>query len=158
MVLNLRNIANSQTKSISPNFNVTWYQSAGFVTENYVQSPLYNSIPLTCDVQAMTTGDLRRIEALNIQGAQKALYLNGAALGVNRIQVKGGDLIVFAPGALPEGNIWLVTANLEQWAGATWCKISVTLQDDTTAPRTILTTDLRNPANNVIVPVLLSGV
>jgi len=84
-------------------------------------------------VQALSSGDIRQLDALNIQGAQKAIYLNGAALAISRIKQTGGDLIVFPDGTLPEGNTWLVLASLEQW-GQTWCKCAVSLQDDIPDP------------------------
>jgi hypothetical protein len=133
-MVNLRAVANNQTKAINPNFAATLFISTGFTTVNFKQVPAYTQLPVMAEVQAMTTKDLRQIDALNIQGAEKVIYLNGSVLAVNRIKQAGGDLIVFAPGTLPEGDTWLVVANLEQWSGATWCKVAVKLQDDIPDP------------------------
>lgn len=159
MVRNLRAIANSVTKVINPNFAAQLYLSTGNTIVNFRQIPGYTSMQIVCDVQPVTTGDLRQLDTLNIQGADKVIYLNGAALGINRIKKRGGDLVVFANGVFPEGNVWLVKANLEQWQGSTWCKVAVVLQDDSSAPTTnVLVTDLTDPNNEVIVPLILTGV
>ncbi|CAN7374534.1 hypothetical protein LJR220_003338 [Bradyrhizobium sp. LjRoot220] len=132
--MNLRAIANSVTSAVSPNFAAKLFISTGHTTVNFKQVPAYDKIDVVADVQALSSGDLRQLDSLNVQGAQKAIYLNGAALGISRIKQKGGDLIVFANGTMPEGNTWLVLASLEQWGGSTWCKVAVSLQDDIPDP------------------------
>jgi len=130
MPLNLRAIANTVTRAINPNLPATLFISTGSTVVNFVQTPTYTQSAVLAQVQPMTTGDIRMLEGLDIQGAEKAIYLNGAALAISRIKKLGGDLIVFANGTLPEGNTWLILANLEQWGGSTWCKVAVKLQDD----------------------------
>lgn len=131
MVRNLRAIANSVTRVINPNYDATLMISTGFaVGPDFKQVPSYNEIPIVAQVQPISSGDIRQLDAMNIQGAQKTIFLNGAALGVIRIKQRGGDLIVFPDGTLPEGNVWLILASLEQWSGSTWAKVAVILQDD----------------------------
>jgi len=158
-MVNLRAVANNITRAINPNNSATLYTSVGFQIVNFVQIPAYTAAPVTAQVQPLSTGDIRHLDALNIQGAEKKLFLNGAMLGIIRIKQRGGDLIVFPDGTLPEGNTWLVKANLEQWQGKTWCMVAVALQDDVVIiPSGGLTTDLRNPKNIVVVPAVLTGV
>lgn len=126
---NLRAIANAAIQSVNPDLPATLRISTGSTTVDFVQIPSYDDSAAVAQVQPLTTGDLRQLDALNIQGAEKAIYLDGVAFAINRIKKKGGDLIVFADGLVPEGNTWLIKANLEQWGG-TWCKVAVTLQDD----------------------------
>lgn len=128
---NLRAIANGPIQVVNPDIPATLWVSTGNTTDptTYKQVPAYDQVPVAAQVQPLTTGDIRQLDALNIQGAEKAIYLNGVALAINRIKKLGGDLVVFAPGLVPEGTTWLVKANLEQWGG-TWCKVAVTLQDD----------------------------
>ena len=133
MVRNLRSIANRYTRSINPNFPATLFISTGNTIVNFVQVPAYTKFSIFAQVQPMTSGDIRQLDALNIQGAEKIIYLNGAALAINRIKQLGGDLVVFAPGTIPEGDTWLICASLEQWSG-TWCKVAVALQDDIPDP------------------------
>lgn len=128
--MNLRATVNTATRAINPNFTATLFISTGNTTVNFVQTPTYTQSTVQAQVQPMTTGDIRMLEGLDIQGAEKAIYLNGAALAISRIKKLGGDLIVFANGTLPEGNTWLILANLEQWGGSTWCKVACRLQDD----------------------------
>jgi len=126
--MNLQAIANGAITAINPNFPATLFISTGNTVVNFKPVPTYDKVAISAQVQPLTSGDLRQLDALNIQGAQKAIWLPGTALGVNRIKNLGGDLIVFAPGTLPEGDTWLVLASLEQWDG--WAHIAVVLQDD----------------------------
>ena len=128
--MNLRATVNTATRAINPNFTATLFISTGNTTVNFVQTPTYTQSTVQAQVQPMTTGDIRMLEGLDIQGAEKAIYLNGAALAISRIKKLGGDLIVFANGTLPEGNTWLILANIEQWGGSMWCKVACRLQDD----------------------------
>jgi hypothetical protein len=155
--MNLAAIANGAITAINPNFPATLYISTGNVVIDFKQTPTYGTMPIAAQVQPLTSGELRQLDALNIQGASKAIYLNGAALGIIRIKQRGGDLIVFPAGTLPEGDVWLVKASLEQWQGATWAKVAVELQDDDVL-KTALTTDLSQPGNQIIVPAILTGI
>lgn len=130
--MNLASIANGAITAINPNYPATLFISTGSTVVNFKQVPTYDQIPIAAQVQPLTSGDLRQLDALNIQGAQKAIWLPGTALGVDRIKNRGGDLIVFAPGTLPEGDTWLVLASLEQWGG--WAHVAVALQDDIPDP------------------------
>ena len=128
---NLRVLANTTTRVINPNLSATLYVSTGYTTDaSHRQQPTYakNAI-LGVNVQPASSGDIRHMDALNIQGVDKVAFLNGAALAIDRVVQVGGDLLVFAPGALPEGTTWLIVASLEQWS-ATWCKVAIKLQDD----------------------------
>lgn len=132
--MNLAAIANGAITAINPNSPATLFISTGNNVVNFKQVPNYDQIAVVAQVQPLTSSDLRLLDSLNVQGAQKAIYLNGAALGIDRIKQRGGDLIVFADGTLPEGNTWLVLASLEQWQGSTWAKVAVVLQDDIPDP------------------------
>lgn len=84
-------------------------------------------------VQPISTGDLRKLEGLNIQGVTEKLYLNGQLRGLQRINKLGGDLVV-----LRDGRTFLVKAVLEAWrfvsAGNGWCCCAVVLQNDAVVP------------------------
>jgi hypothetical protein len=149
--MNLQQIANGAITAINPNFPATLFISTGNTVINFVPTPSYLQTPISAQVQPLTSGDLRQLDALNIQGASKAIWLNGAALGISRIKQRGGDIIVFADGTLPEGNVWLVKASLEQWAG--WARIAVELQDDAVAPPTSTPSlDFSDPNNSQYLP------
>lgn len=154
MVGNLRAIANSVTRVINANVGGTLFISTGNVIgDDHVQVPSYEQTPVIAQVQPLSSKDVRQIDALNIQGVEKAVYLNGTALAIVRVLQLGGDLIVLSN--QPEGTTWKILVSLEQW-GKTWCKVGVILQDDDLSGSLI--TDLTDPGNEVIVPALLTGV
>lgn len=83
------------------------------------------SLTLPGQVQPMTFKDLMQVEGLNLNGKKKAIYLNGSIDGVVRIELKGGDLIT-----LPDGTVWLVAQQLEDFSiSSGWCKAAMVLQD-----------------------------
>jgi hypothetical protein len=132
--MNLSAIANGVITAVNLNSPATLFISTGSTIVNFKQVPTYDKVAIAAQVQPLTSKDLRQLDALNIQGAEKSIYLNGAALGISRIKQRGGDLIVFPDGTLPEGNTWLVLASLEQWQGSTWAHVAVVLQDDIPDP------------------------
>lgn len=82
------------------------------------------SLSLLAQVQPVTTGDLRHLDALNIQGSHRALYYNGDISPTVRVALKGGDLVLF------DGATWKVTERMEPFfATAGWSKVVITLQD-----------------------------
>jgi hypothetical protein len=93
---------------------------AGKRTPNY--DPPISDPSLQAQVQELTQSDVRQLEGLNIQGSQRAIYVNGALSGVVRWSRRGGDLLT-----LQDNTVWLTTAVLEQWPD--WVKVSVTLQN-----------------------------
>lgn len=95
------------------------------------RTPTY-AAPFTAmmQVQPISTGDLRKLDGMNLQGKFTKLYLNGALRGLERINSLGGDLVV-----LPDGTTYLVKAVLEGWTPtAGWCSCAVVLQNDAKLP------------------------
>lgn len=134
MPFNLRAAANSVTHVINPNVTGTLFISTGNTIVDHRQVPQYDKFSIVAQVQPLSSKDLRQLDALNIQSAEKTIFINGSALGIVRIKNRGGDLIVFPEGTLAEGNTWLILASLEQWGASTWAKVSVILQDDIPDP------------------------
>ena len=122
--MNLRAIVNSVTRAINPNQPVTVQVSTGRVTNaDGSLTPEYAApITLTGQVQELTVEDIRQLDWLNIQGAERTIYLNGTYEAIVRVSQAGGDLIT-----LQDGSVWLTTRVLEQWPN--WCRVAVTLQD-----------------------------
>jgi hypothetical protein len=123
--LNLHNIASRAIAAINPLLEVTITPNTGYTTDaGGRQIPTYGTpYTLFAQVQQLTSGDLRKLDGLNIQGVQYAIYLNGEWNGVVRTAGKGGDLMCF------RGQTWLVVAVLEQWPHQ-WSKLGVVLQND----------------------------
>lgn len=115
---------------------VTIQFSTGYTTAaDGTQIPTYSApLAMQAQIQALTFGDLRQVDGLNLNGTRRGIYLYGDVQGVVRVAAKGGDLITFvnAAGGFPAGSIWLVAQALETWNGADggWCKCACTLQDD----------------------------
>lgn len=98
--------------------------AGGYTTSPSGKRTPLQSAPYTASaqVQALTTKDLHQLEALNIGGSSRKIYLNGFVSATVRVSQKGGDLV-----ALPDGTNYLTTAVLEQWPD--WVCVAVTLQN-----------------------------
>lgn len=126
--MNLHAIVAPAIGVVNPHVAATVRRSAGYTTSaDGEQVPTYTETAVLVQVQALTYSDLQQLDSLNIQGVRRAVYLSGAVMGVVRVAQRGGDLMVFAPGVLPEGNVWLAAHVLEQWPD--WCKVAITLQN-----------------------------
>lgn len=92
--MNLHAVASGAIGAVNPNVTGTITPSTGYTVVNFVQTPAYGT-PVTAlmQVQALTSRDLQQIESLNIQGNLRKVFLNGQWNGINRPQVKGGDLL-----------------------------------------------------------------
>jgi hypothetical protein len=92
------------------------------------RTPAYaDPFTVSAQIQPISTGDLRKLDALNIQGVNQKIYINGALRGLQRINQLGGDLVV-----LKTGETYLVKAVLEQWPD--WVSAAVVLQDEAKVP------------------------
>ena len=134
--MNLNQIVAPYTAAIAPQQPATVYLSTGQspTAPDGGRTPLYaDPFPVTLAVQPVTTGDLRKLEGLNIQGVTEKLYLNGQLRGLQRVNKLGGDLVV-----LRDGRTFLVKAVLEAWrfvsAGNGWSSVAVIMQNDTPVP------------------------
>jgi hypothetical protein len=122
--MNLRGIANGVTSSVNPNVPLVVQISTGYTTAaNGQRSPSY-AAPVTVQgqVQALSNKEIQHLDALNIQDARNAIYVNGQLNGLVREENMGGDLITD-----PAGNVWLVAIVLENWPD--WCKVAVVRQN-----------------------------
>jgi hypothetical protein len=131
--MNLHAIVSAAIGTVNPFVPATVQVSSGYtINPDFSRTPIYTTLAISAQIQALTYQDLTHLDGLNIQGVRRAIYTNGSIMGLVRIDQKGGDVITFAPGLLPEGNAWLCAHVLEQWSdgvnGASWCKIAITLQ------------------------------
>ena len=123
--MNLHQIASGLISAVNPFQNATVQVSTGYTTAaSGKRSPIYTDpITVSAQVQELTTQNLRQLDALNIQGSMRKIYMNGALFGAVRFSQRGGDLITLA-----DGTVWLTTAVLERWDTG-WVAVSVTLQN-----------------------------
>src|SRR5579859_3307653 len=105
---NIHALVSGAIATVNPFVSATVQRSTGYTTSpDGTQVPAYTSFGISCQVQALAYKDLVQLDGLNIQGVRRAIYLTGWVAGVVRADRKGGDLIVFPTGTLPEGNTWL---------------------------------------------------
>lgn len=129
--MNLHGLVSGVIATINPFVSATVKRSTGYTTNpDGSQVPTYTIFPISAQVQALTYTDITHLDSLSIQGVRRAIYLTGNVMGIVRADRRGGDLIVFPDGTLPEGDVWLAAIALETWD--TWCKIAITLQTDQT--------------------------
>lgn len=122
--MDLHGLASGAINAVNPFIDVQIVVSTGYTVDStYKQVPTY-AAPVTYSgqVQPLSTGDLRHLDALNIQGVERVIYISGAYKAVVRSDAVGGDLVT-----LPDGTNWLVTVVFEQWPD--WCRIGVTRQN-----------------------------
>lgn len=129
--MDLRGICDGAIQVVNQNITVSIQLSVGFVIgAGGKQLPQYeNYTGIRAQLQAMTYGDLRQVDGLNIQGVKKSIYLFGSLSGVVRPNQKGGDVITITSdgGAAPQDvGTWLTVQVLESWP--TWTKACIALQ------------------------------
>ena len=126
--MNLHGIARGIISTVNPEMRVHLQTSTGYTTnDDGSRVPTYSDSYPSAQVQSLSTADLRHLDALNIQGSQRKIYLSGDVAAIVRVSKKGGDIIT-----LPDLTVWLTTAALEQWPD--WCCVAVTLQNTTGTP------------------------
>ena len=129
--MNLHGIVAGAVGAVNPFIVATIYESDGYTTNDaYKQVPAYKDpVDVKVQVQALEWKDLQQLDAMNVQGERRAVYIYGSEWnGISRIDERGGDLLVFPerPGTAP--RTWLVAVVLEKWPD--WVKVAVVLQVD----------------------------
>lgn len=126
--MNLHGIVSGAIEAINPFVSATVKRSTGYTTDSDgSRTPTYTTFGIMAQVQALTYSDITQLDGLNIQGVRRAIYLTGNIMGLVRADQRGGDLIIFPDGTLPEGDTWLAAHVLEAWPD--WVKVAITLQD-----------------------------
>ena len=122
--MNIFGIASAAVSAVVPRVNLTVQVSTGYTTNaDGSRVPTYAAPQVVSgSVQALQFNDITQLDALNIQGERRKIYIKGQVDGLVRVENKGGDLITD-----PLGNVWLVALVLEAWPD--WCSVAVTLQD-----------------------------
>ena len=122
--MNLRAVANRATRTINPNLAAVVLKSVGYTTDAPGrQQPRYAPpVEVTIQAQSLSKKDLDHLASMNISNVTRAIYASTSLSAVDRTKGTGGDLLAF------EGANWLVTAVLEEWTTAGWCKVALTRQ------------------------------
>lgn len=127
--MNLRQIANRATSGINPNVAASVQICTGYTTGSGLRrDPSYAPpAPLTIQMQALSKKEVEHLDAMGISNAVRAAYANLQLTAADRKMQSGGDLVTAM------GDVYLVTAVLEGWTTAGWCKVALTKQTDAAA-------------------------
>ena len=122
--MNLHGIVSPYIGTVNPLRQVWLAISTGYVTgTDGSRTPSYRPpVLVQAQIQALSYSDIQHLDALNIQGERRAIYISGKIDGIVRPENKGGDMITFG-----DGTQWLVATVLEYWPD--WVKVAATLQN-----------------------------
>lgn len=122
--MNLHAVVSGAVGAINPNVTGTVKASAGYTTlPTGRQMPAYAApYDALMQVQPLSASDIKFLDALSIMSTERSVYLNGVIQGINRAELKGGDVLTIL------GKTWYVTSVIEPWNTAGWCKVGVTQQ------------------------------
>lgn len=111
--MNLHAMARGIIPTVNPDIKVTVRASNGYTTAtDGTQQPTYNEVTnVICQMQPLSSGEIKHLDGLNIQGDIRGFWFNGTIRGINRPLKKGGDLIILA-----DGSKWLVVHVFEDWS------------------------------------------
>lgn len=125
--MNLHGIAAGVVGAVNPQIPLCILVSNGYTeVAGGERVPQYCSpVNVVGQVQPLQYSDIMQMDALNIQGTRRSIYINGRVDGLIRVSNKGGDLIKIDAGV--NRGTWLVALIAEQWPD--WCRALVTLQD-----------------------------
>lgn len=119
--MNLHQIVRGPITTVNPDVPGVLKVNSGFTTApggKRVQS--YTDVDVMAQMQELSSTDLKQVDAINVQGILRSVYLNGNFNGINRPDQKGGDILVV------NGQQWLVVKVPELWPD--WVKVIVCQQ------------------------------
>lgn len=137
---NLHGLVRNAINSVNPDIAAQWLVSTGTTpVAGGKRTPTYaTAVPVRAQVQAVSGSDLRKYEFLQGNGVYRAMYMYANPDAINRVESKGGDLIVFAQYPTGANRTWLITKVDEPWTAQngtlSWCRVIVTLQLDPNNP------------------------
>lgn len=123
--MNLHTLVSGAIGVVNPHEWITYRACTGYTTAaDGTRTPTYAAPRRRlAQVQNTTTNDLRKVDALHIQGQTLRAWMAGEAEGVERQSGRGGDLFTRA-----DGSVWLVQSIIEQWPG--WVALLLVRQMD----------------------------
>lgn len=132
--MNLHNIVRGAITTVNPDLIAAYYVSQPFTVDaSFKQVPGYAAgVNVPVQVQALKANDLKHSDLVNIEGLKRAVYMYGNTVGVDRSNLKGGDLLWFPQATGLPSELWKVVCVLETWPD--WSKVAVVLQRDAAPP------------------------
>lgn len=132
--MNLHGTVRGAITSVNPDITAQYRASTGPTSNaDFSQTPTFAAkIPVRCQVQPLSRGDLQLIEKLNLQGEFRSIFMFGNPQGVERVSAKGGDLLQFSPFRGEPVRVWKIVNVDGPWnvEGGGWTKLIVVVQTD----------------------------
>lgn len=132
--MNLHGIVRGAITSVNPDVVANYLASTGSTTDAAGnQTPAYAAAtPVRIQVQPTNGRDIERLNALNIQGVPRTIFMFGNTQGIVRVFAQGGDLLQFVPFLGQPIQTWLVVVVDGPWnvEGGGWTKLLCVLQTD----------------------------
>jgi hypothetical protein len=131
--MNLHAVIASAINAVSPPMVGNVMVSTGSSQNaDFSRTPTYTTTTgVTMQVQPLTSRQLQHMDALNIQGVFRSVWLNGTLNGVVRAAGNGGDILML-PTGYSSGSLdtWLVVEQVEAWDTDGWVHVIVQLQNN----------------------------
>lgn len=134
--MNLHAVVRGIIPAVNPDIAAVWRRNENYTTAaDGTQVPQYVDTSVTVQVQDLTEKDMRKLQHtsnLNLQQVSRAAYMFGNPQGVVRVDVKGGDLLLFPQVVGGLVYTWLIAAVIETWTPDMqgWGKVALSLQVD----------------------------
>lgn len=108
--MNLHGIVRGAINSVNPDKKAQYLASTGSTSQaDYSRVPTYAPpVTVTIQIQPLGRDELKHLDALNMQGVFRTIYLFGNEQGIVRVLAQGGDLLQFAPFAGQAVQTWKV--------------------------------------------------
>ena len=120
--MNLHGLAIGAISAVNPVVSATVRRNLGYITmQDGSRTPNMFDSTANVQVQALSSDELKFMDAQGIQGNLRAVYLFGNWGGIIKADRIGGDMLIF------DNHKWLCVTALENWPD--WCKIIVRMQD-----------------------------
>ncbi len=131
MPINLHGAVAGAIDALNPRFTGVWRVSTGYtIAADGTQVPAWSNSTVQMRVQALAGKDLKHEAFLNVQGVKRVVSMFSNAQGVNKPDVKGGDILQFPENRGGANRDWKVVHIFETWSPdvAGWCRVGVVLQ------------------------------
>lgn len=133
--MNLHGIVRGPINYVNPDRTALYLKSIGAtMNADFTQTPGYaTGVGVRIQVQPLDKEELRHVDALNLEGVFRTVYMYGNTQGVVRVQAKGGDLLQFRTFQGEAVQNWKVIDVGGPWnvENGGWTKVLVCLQTDT---------------------------
>lgn len=126
--MNLHAMVRGVITAVNPDQTISLKRSSGYTTgSNGKQVASYDAtVSGPAQIQALSGGDLKHMNDLNITGIMRKVYLYGNWMGVIRADKTGGDVLTFPQVPASTAQDWKIISVFETWPD--WCAVGVVLQ------------------------------